>query len=479
MSARVRCAGLVAASLVVVLSMRASSQGVDRSKRPGVPAPTPFAFPHVETRTLPNGLRVAIVENHSLPIVAVRVVLPVDSTADPAGKEGLFALTLAMLREGSASRTADQLAAATSELGNDVAPTRFTTIAANFDRSLELMADMLVHPAFPEAALPRRQAVQVSTVQRQLQLPPTIPRRILFATVLGADHPMARAVVASEASIKSITRDDVDRFYRAYVQPQNVTLVVTGDVHAAAVMSAVSRAFGAWEKLGAPFVAVTAPAPTPAATTIYLFDRPGAPQSFVVAGQVGPSRTTPDYTALEMMGAMLGGGSASRLALNLRERHSYMYNGVLTVPVWRPAPDPSVVFGSAAFYTPKTDSAVTQWLSEIRAIRGERAPTTDEMAAARATLTGNLPMQVETVDRVADRVAFLARNGLSFDFDIRVVAAVAKLKPVDIVAVAKRYLDPDHMAIVIAGDRRTIEPALRAANIAPIVIVDENGKRLP
>ena len=121
-------------------------------------APAPFAFPKVQTRTLPNGLRVVLIEDHALPLVAVRAVVGVDSLDDPVGKEGLFVLTAGMLREGTVSMTGDQLLAAASSLGNVVFPLRFTTITQNFDRSLELMADMLIHPSFPQPALDRVKA---------------------------------------------------------------------------------------------------------------------------------------------------------------------------------------------------------------------------------------------------------------------------------------------------------------------------------
>lgn len=465
-------------ALVAVLASTGQAQ-VDRSKRPVAPPPAPFAFPHVATRTLSNGMRVAVVENHALPIVAVRLVLPVDSLADPRGKEGTFSLMLSMMRDGTTSRTAEQLAAAMSEVGTAVFPTGFTTIAANFEPALALTADMVMHPAFSQSDLAGRQAARVASVQRQLQSQITVPRRIMYSLLFGPDHPLARAANATEESARAVTLDDVKQFHARYIGPQNLTLVIAGDVRAADAYTAATRAFGAWRR-GESVAAEKLPAPpAPQPTTIYLFDRPGATQSNVAEAQIGPAISSNDYTALTMMGSILGASQLSRLMQNLRGRHAYVYSAALTQPLWRNAPEPSLLQGLATFPTAKTDSAMIEWVGELRAIRSDRPPTDDEMAAARAALITALPTQIETMDGVADRVAFLARNNIPFDFDNRVAKAAAGLTSADIARVAKTYLDPAHTVFVVAGDRKVIEPALRATNIGPVVIVDENGRRVP
>ena len=325
------------AALLLAGAGAARGQSLDRSKRPVPPPPVPFVSPKVDTFTLANGLRLAIVEDHALPVVAVRVVLPVDSAADPVGKEGLFDVTLGMLREGTVSTSADQLAAAIASLGSDVSATRFTTVTDNLPRSLELMADMLMHPSFPPDAVERRKAARATAVQRGLQVPSTVARRIFYGKLFGATHSIARAVAPPEASVKSIGRDDVVGFYDKYFQPQNVTLVIAGDVRAADALKLVTRALGAWKNRGERYVATFDP-PAPATpTTIYLYDRPGTPQSVVFAGQFGPTRTTSDLYAIEALGPILGSSSESRLLQNLRNRHSYMYSGAPFAVVWRPA----------------------------------------------------------------------------------------------------------------------------------------------
>ncbi|MDB4878137.1 MAG: putative Zn-dependent peptidase [Gemmatimonadetes bacterium] len=478
---RIRSMVSAAAALALALLPTRVAQGqkLDRSIRPLAPAYKAPVFPAVNVHTLPNGLRVAIVENHALPIVGVRAVLSFDSTADAPGKEGVYAVTLGMLREGTTSRSAEQIATLVGSLGSDVSPTRFTTVTASADRSLALMADMLTHPAFPSDALERRKAMQATAVQRQLQSPGTAPRRALFAAMFGAAHPVARSVLGSDATVKSITRDDVANFYGEYFRPENVTLVVVGDVRSADVLASVARLFGPWQGHGSPYAIRAEPAAAPSATTIYLIDRPNAQQAYAYVGQLGPSHSAADVPAMEALAPILGFGAQSRLARNIRERHAYMYSGTLYALSWQPEPRPSMLYGSGAFAPIKTDSALAEWISELKAIRADRPPTPEEMASARAAINNNLSTALETVDRLADRLATYAHAGIPLDFDNRLARSAATLSSADVRAAAAAHIDPEHLAIVVAGDRVSLEPTLRALKVGPVVVVDESGKRLP
>jgi predicted Zn-dependent peptidase len=213
----------------------------------------------------------------------------------------------------------------------------------------------------------------------------------------------------------------------------------------------------------------------PRATTIYLLDRPGAQQSYAFVGTLGPDRAAPDFAALEVLAPILGASSGSRLAQNLRERHSYMYSGTPAAVTWRRGTTPSVIGGSAAVGTAKTDSALIEWLGELRGAV-QRQPTEQEMVLARGALTGALPAQTETDDLVANRVMSMLQNDVPLDFYNSYGTRIAAVTPARVSAAAGKYLDASRLVIVVAGDRKTLEPALRAANIAPVVIVDERGR---
>jgi zinc protease len=460
------CAAAILAA-TFLLGARAGAQTLDRSRVPVAPPAAPFKFPKTISRTLPNGLRVIVVEQHALPLVTVHAVVSADSLDDPAGKEGLFALTSMMLRDGTQTMSADDLSSAFARLGNSVAPFRFTTITENVDRSMALMADMLEHPAFPQSELDRRKAALAAAEQRRAEQPMTAASELFLAHLLGAADPTARSYIPSAASIASITRDDVQRFYDAWFHPATTTVIVVGDVTPAAAIAEVRKHFGTWRGGNAP--AAAAPAPFVARpTTIYLVDQPGAKQTQIVVGTVGPRRDSPDAAALDVMSYVLGRGPASRIYQSLRERHSYMYSGLPLGMTWRRVPALSLISGMVPVNPAKSDSALIEWVGELRGMR-DRPPTPDEMAVARGLLIDILPGQVETVDAVADRLTFLVQNGLPMNYYDGYVARVARVTPKDVSAVAAKYLDPAHLVIVVAGDRKTLEPVLRATGIGTVV----------
>lgn len=464
---------MLATTAMLLVSPPARAQALDRSRRPVPPPARPFSLPAVATRTLPNGLRLEVVENHELPIVAVRVVFAADSTYDPAGKEGLAAATLAMLREGTTHESADQLTARMATLGTPVTPAGFTTTTAHLRASLELLADMLLHPTFPESAFTRIIAARVAASRQQQAVPSLIARSIMYRQLYGAGHPFFR--IPSEATLTTITRDDLRRFHHDYLRPQNVTIVVVGDVRQRDVVGELSRTFGGWTRAGITVEPHVEPVAEAQPATIYLYDAPGAPQATIFIGQMGPPRSTPDYVTLEMANSIFGATSESRLWDVLRFRHGWAYS-VSSASLWRRVPEPSTIRGSSNVTPAKTDSVLIAWLGELNAIRGERPPTSDELERARMALVGSLPIQLETVDEMADAFARLAAFGESADYYERLARGAASVTSEDVVRAARAYFDPGHLVIVVAGDRKVIEPGLRAANLAPIVVVDAAGR---
>jgi zinc protease len=465
-----RVATLALAFIAAAFGTHAAAQGIDRTKRPVAGPPAPFTFPKMETRRLANGLTVVVIENHSLPLVAVRAVVGVDSIDDPIGKEGLYVLTAGMLREGTTTRSGEQITSQIAMLGSPVTSSRFTTIPQNFVASLDIMADMLMHPTFPDSALTRLKVSLAAAKQREVDAPATIPNRVFLSKLFGADHPIARAGRASEASMRPITRADLVQFHSTYYGPGNTTLVVVGDARPADVIAQATKTFGSWHSAGE-IPSWRAPMHTPSPTTIYLIDRPGAQQSTVFVGALGPERSSPDEAALETMAPILGASGGSRLYENLRERHGYMYVGTPAAVTWPRRLVPAIVGGSAAVATAKTDSALIEWLGELRAM-GQRAPTPHEMELARGALVGALPAQIETDDLIANRLMSMLQTGVPLDFYDSYARRILAVTSEDVRAVAAKDLDLSHLVIVVAGDQKTVEPMLRAANIAPIVIVD-------
>lgn len=440
----------------------------DRTKQPVVPPAKSLTFPKAQTRTLRNGIPVVILEDHHSPVVSVQAVIRISSQLDPVGKTGLGQITQGMLDEGTTKRTADQLADAFAELGNSVSPTGFYTITANVDRSLDLMAEQLLSPAFPQEALDRSKANMAAEIQQAKESPGYLAGRVFGREVYGATHPYART--ETEAEVMSFTRDDVVGFYNAYFRPPNVRFVVAGDITPAQAIEKLNRVFGQWTPGKKGDVPVAAPAGVKS-TTVYLYDRPSSPQSVIVVGNVGPRRDTPDQFPIELMNVTLGGAFTSRINLNLREQHQYTYGASSNFRFRRP-PEVSTFTVSTAVATPKTDSAVIQIMDELRDIRGTRPITESEFRFAKSTQTAGLPLQFETIGQRAGAVAALVEQDRPLDYYNTIIPKYNAVTLAQDRAAAVKYLDPNKLAIVVVGDRKAIEAGLRAANVGPVVVVE-------
>lgn len=439
--------------------------------RPAPAAAQEFKFPHVDSHTLPNGLRLYVVEDHSAQVVAARAVFGVDSTFDPAGKEGLYQVTFGALREGTTTRTPAQLADASAQIGTAVAPTAFSTIPSQFEPALALMGDMLMNPSFDDAAIARRKSMVGATFRTVNSRPATAARALMYALLDGRDDPLARSQYASEAAVETITRDDVKGFYGSYIGPKTMSLVIVGDVSDANAVATATRIFGQWTKASAATRPIANP-PAPKPTTIYLRDVPGN-ATYMYVGNLGPRRTSSDVFAADMLGAI----TSTRFVRTLREKRSFMYAGRTDI-FWKPAPRAAEFFGSTTVAALKTDSALVEWIGMLRGLRGSAPVGEAELRSAINARIGPLWTKTDGPDSVATRMTEALRDNLPPDFLTQYAAGITRLSPADIAAAAAKYIEVDHLVIVVTGDRSRIEPALRAANIAPVVVVDANGRPL-
>jgi predicted Zn-dependent peptidase len=440
----------------------------DRTQRPPVPQAKPLTFPTVQMRKLSNGIPVAVMEDHHSPVVSVVAIMDVSSSLDPANETGLQSIVTPMLSEGTTKHSADQLADEFAALGNRVSPLGFYTITRNVDKSIDLMAEQLLTPAFPQASLDRIKANRIAQLKRSQENPSYLASRVFADVLYGKDHPYARS--PKTESINAITRQDVVSFYQTYFRPPNVTFVVAGDITPAQAVEKLNRVFGSWTKGKPGRVVPSAPAGVDS-TRIYLYDRPNSPQSVILVGELGPRHDTPDLYAIELMNTTLGGAFTSRLNLNLREQHQYTYGAGSRFSFRRP-PEVGTFYASTAVVTPKTDSAVIEIMKEIKGIGGEHPITGDEFAFAKASATSSLPLQFETISARARAVADLISDALPLDYYNKLIQNFNAVTLPQAEAAAKRYINPSKLAIVIVGDRKVIEPALKATGVAPVVVVD-------
>ncbi len=460
-----RAWGLATGLAAALAATVAGAQTGGHPPRPE-PGPTPaLHLPKIVVRKLSNGITVGVLENHTLPLVAVSAIIEAPSLLDPQGKEGVARLTATMMAEGTTTMSADQLTSAEADLGSGVSARGFFTITRNVDRSLEIMADELLHPLFPQSSLDRIKTNTLAGLQRQKDNPQYLAGRVFADAVYGAGHPYARH--ETEASVKAITRADLIAFHRDYYRPRNTTLVVVGDMTPDAAVARLERAFAHWTG-GGKSGEVHVPDPKPLGpTAIHLYDRPGSPQSMVLVGQLGPRRDNKDYYALDLLNTTLGGAFNSRLNLDLREAHGWTY-GAQSGLSWRRVPELSTWEMGTAVSTPKTDSALVNLVADVNGLRGTKPVTDSEVSFAKRTATLSLPLQFATIEQMAGAAAGLFEEHLPLDYYDHLVDNYNRVTVADVNAAAQKYLDPSHEAIVVVGDGKTITPGIQAAHLAPV-----------
>ena len=474
---------LLLAGATLSVPGRASAQAPDRTLPPRLAAPTPVTMPATTERTLPNGLRLLVVSQPKLPLLDAVLLLRHGSEADPIGQEGLAALTAALLREGTATRTSAEIAEQTAFLGirlGSGASLEQTTISlhtptAVLDSAFALMADVVRAPTFPEAEFAR---VRNETLTGLLQLrdrAPAIADRAFAALLYGEAHPYGRPSSGTETSVQSIAREDVQRFWRTWYRPNAATLIIVGDITVEDAERRARALFGSWERAPLPTLATaTADAPATSATEITLIDKPGAPQSSFRLGSIGVPRSTPDYHALMVLNTALGGSFTSRLNANLRETKGYTYGAGSSFAMRR---DAGPFTARAEIVAEKSDSALLEFMKELRAIR-EPLPEA-ELEKAKQYLILGFAERFETTGDVASQLAPLVTYDLPLDTWSGFQRGVERVTAADVQRVATRYLDPAALRIVIVGDRASIEAPLRATGVAPVVVRDVMGRDLP
>jgi zinc protease len=470
----------LAASLVATTAVAQRSQPLDRAVQP-TPGPSKALQPPKWTKTkLANGADLVIVERHDLPLVAFNINFVGGAyNFEPADKVGLSAFVGAMMMEGTTSRTADQLSDAQQRLGTSIFPgvgqesgsMQFTALADKFEPSLALLADIMLHPAFPADALERLRGQRLIGLTQQKDSPNGIAANVFPKLLYGSDHPYGRVV--TEQGVRSITRDDLVAFHKAYFQPGRAVITVTGDVNTQSVKAKIDKALAEWAPGGARPSFNYPALPAAKATTIYLVDKPRAAQSVFAIGLPGPARSTPDYFAIQVMNNILGVLFQSRINHNIREVKGYSYGASSRFAYGR---GPGAFQAGGGIVSAKSDSALIEFMKELKGVQGGIPFTEDEIAQGKSSLIQGLPNRFASVNGTGASIGTIYTEGLPETYYADYAAKINAVTSDDLVRVARKYIDLDHLNILIVGDRATIEQPLRATKIAPVVILDAEGK---
>jgi zinc protease len=465
-------------ALAAVQSTAIAQGTFDRSKPPELGPPPRVALPPIVTRELPNGLKLMIVEHHELPLADFVLIVGSGSTTDPASKTGVANLTAAMLREGTTTRKSLEIADQIAYLGVNLSPSSswesstisLHTPVAQLDSALALFADVTLRPSFPANEFERLRKIRLTDLIRQKDEGPAIANVSFPAIIYGSGHPYGAATLGTEASIKSLSVADLQSYYQRNFKPNNSTLIIVGDVNPDTIEQKISALFGGWQRGEVPQLTYADP-PKAAPTTVYLIDKPGAAQSSFRIGAVGVPRSTKDYFALTVMNTILGGSFSSRLMQNLRETRGYTYGAGSRFEMRRAA---GPFLASAEIVAAKTDSALLEFMKELNAIR--QSVPASELSRAKRYLQLQLPGNFETTQDIAFQLVPVALYGLPLDYYNNYVQNIEAITEADVARVAQQYINPGLLAVVIVGDRKSIEPGLKAINVGPVVIRDMSGQ---
>jgi zinc protease len=417
-----------------------------------------FTVPASKRFTLPNGLPVTMVPFGTVPKVRLQLVVEAGNVHEAANEVWLADTTGQMIQEGTEALTADALARELATMGGEL------TVGVGQDRAnlitevlsergaqaLRLLADVARRPRLPEADLARVKASLARNLAIQKSSPQSIAQE-QFAKLTYGEHPYGR-IFPTEAALAGYTLADVRRFHAAHYGPKRARLYVAGVFDAAAMEAAVRDAFGSWT--GGADTPVAAAKPKPRAVT--LIDRPDAPQSTVMLGLSVPDPSNADSIAFEVADSLLGGSFASRITSNIREKNGYTYSPGSTITTH---PKSAQWVEQADVTTAVTGAAIKEIFNEIDRLRAE-APPADELRGIQNNLAGVFVVQNASRGGLINQLAFVDKHGLGDAYLAEYVRKVMAITPADIQRVAKAYLVPDQMTLVVVGDEKTVKAQL-------------------
>ncbi|MGH9257922.1 MAG: M16 family metallopeptidase [Vicinamibacterales bacterium] len=449
-----------------------------RTEIPKARAARPFQLAAPASAVLPNGLTLILSERRGLPIVAASLVVRTGSDANPIDRPGLASFVAAMLDEGTATRSALQIADEVAQLGASLATgssmdaTTVSTrsLSKNVAATLDLVADVALRPSFPAEEIDRQRAGRLGQLVQVRDNPGQVAGQVMGVALYGTRHPYGYTELGTEASMKAMTRDEMTTFWRQHFVPNNAALVVAGDISMSELRALVEKAFASWQR-GTP-VRPTLGMPDTTRARLVIVDKPGAPQTQVRVASIGVARSSPDFRALQVMNNALGGLFSSRINMNLREAHGYTY-GASSQFIFRRSAGPFVVAGGIR--TDVTAPAVSEIFKEIAGIL-EKPMTQPELQKAKDALANSLPGTFETSVNTVNSFSNIFIYDLGLDYYTRYAQEVNAVTAEQALAVARRYIVPDRLVVIAVGDRSAIEAELRKLNLGTVEIRDVEGR---
>jgi zinc protease len=434
----------------------------DNPPQPG--PPVTWAPPRIDSWAMKNGVRVLFVERHDLPIVSVRIVSGAGAGDLRGVRPGAAAFMGSMLEQGAGPRTSlalsDEYAAMGAEHAAwcdwDACVASVKVLTSHLGPALELLADVALRPSFPDAELERLRKRWLGSIQQEKSSPPTMEQNALAAAVFGRAHPYGHSLRGQSADIEKLTRAEIEETWRRVFEPRSTTVVVAGDVAPEQLRSLLEARFGAWKGGAAVRVPVGHAVMDRKATKVVLIDVPGAAQSQVYVAEEGAPFATPDRIPLAIMNLILGGMFSSRINLELREAKAYTYGAHSGFSLRHGA---GAFAAGGAMFAEHTADAAREIVGQIDHMRAEPVKA-EELADAKENAKLALPARFESVDELTGVLEDMAVYGMPLDEYAQRAAHIDAVTAADVQRVAKKWLHPEAMRIVIAGDRTKVEHSL-------------------
>jgi len=449
-----------------------------RNQQPKGSAEKPLQLATPQTATLPNGLTLILSERRGMPVVAANLVFRTGSDANPADKPGLANFVAAMLDEGTSTRSALQIADQVAQLGAslntgstmDSSTVSGRSLSKNFPALLDLMADVSLRPSFPADEVERQRASRLAQLVQQRENPGQLAAQVTASALYGARHPYGYTEIGTEPSVKAMSRDDMQQFWKQNFVPNNAALVVAGEMSMTELRALAEKSFGAWQRGTPARPSLGSPATTQA--KVIIVDKPGAPQTQVRVATIGAARSSPDFRPMQVMNLALGGQFGSRINMNLREEHGYSY-GTYSQFQFRRSAGPFQVAGGVR--TDVTGAAISEILKEIRGAV-DKPIAGEELASAKSSMVNSLAGAFETASNAVGNFSNVFVYDLPIDYYSHYAEQVNAVTPEQALAMAKKYLGPDRLVVIAVGDRSKIEPEIKKLNLGSIEVWSADGK---
>jgi zinc protease len=457
-----------------------AAQPPGKSPRPSPGPRRDYHFPRFLRRRLDNGLELIVATVEKLPLVSVAVVVDAGAVCDSAGHEGVARLAAKLMLEGTEKYDGAELTERFERLGAsidgeadwDEAALTMTVMSDRLPAAFDLLGEVLRTPAFPQREVDRLKAERQAELLQLRAEPRGLADELFTRFLYAPSSRYARPDGGDEASVAGVERSHIRTFYESRYVPAATTVIVVGDVTADRAEELARTTLGGWSGSSPARIAVDA-SPSRPGRAVHIVAKTDAPQSELRIGHVGIPRNHPDYFAVNVMNAILGGLFNSRINLNLREAHGYTY-GAFSLFDWRRQAGPFLV--QTAVRSDITDAAAREVISEIDRIRADRVGE-DELSLATSYLDGVFPIRFETTAAIAAALSVLVVHGLPEDYYDRYREHVRAVTRDQILEAARRHLHPEALQLVAVGDPAVVRERLTSLDFGPVALYDAAGQR--